>query len=278
MNFFEQILYNLSGKMEIPVGYGSFHLICFGVIILLTAATCLLFRNVSQRTEKIMLMSTWIVLVLLETYRQLLYSIHFSHPVYWDYDWNAFPFQFCSSPLFFFPLAALPKNERVRDVFRMFFATFSLFAGLAVLFNPDDAFSSYIGISLQTMIHHGAMIVFGVFLGGRLLREGKMKLTLFAKSGAVFACLVLIAFLMNLSAPLFTDEVFNMFYIGPYFPCQLIILCDIYPAVPHPVFLLIYTLGFIVAAFAVFCAQLVLRPAWYKALIAKYKDKSEHNI
>ena len=273
MNFLEQILYALSGTMEMPSGYGTFHLVSLAVVLLLTAAMCWFFRNASQQTEKRMLMIAWVVLVLMETYRQLLYAVHFDNPVYWDYDWNAFPFQFCSSPLFLFPPAALPKSERVRDVFRMFFATFSLFAGLAVMFYPEGAFSSFIGISIQTMVHHGTMVMFGVFLGGRLLHEGKMKLPLFGKAAAVFAGLVLIALLMNLAAPLVTDKVFNMFYIGPYFPCQLVILNAIYPNVPHPVFLLIYTLGFIFASFLVFGGQLLLRPSWYKALRAKHQSQ-----
>ena len=164
MNFLEQILYALSGTMEMPSGYGTFHLVSLAVVLLLTAAMCWFFRNASQQTEKRMLMIAWAVLVLMETYRQLLYAVHFDNPVYWDYDWNAFPFQFCSSPLFLFPLAALPKSERVRDVFRMFFATFSLFAGLAVMFYPEGAFSSFIGISIQTMVHHGTMVMFPRFM------------------------------------------------------------------------------------------------------------------
>ncbi len=266
MNPLEHVLYFLSAQMERPYGYGTFHLICLVTVAAVTAALCLIFRKASAKTERVLLMSVWGLLITLEIYKQLVFAVHFEDTVYWKYRWDSFPFQFCSSPHYLLPLAALPKNERFRDVVRVFFASFSLFAGLAVMFYPDDVFSTYIGISFQTMIHHGAMVAIGVFLGGRLLNEGKMTLPRFLKAAAMFASLVLIALVFNLCAPAVTDMTFNMFFIGPHFPCQLVILDMIYVNVPYPLFLMIYTLGFIGVSFLVFCLQLVLRPAWYKSL------------
>ena len=120
----------------------------------------------------------------------------------------------------------------------MFLSTFSLFAGLAVYLYTDDVFSSYIGINIQTMVHHGLMIVFGIWLGGRLWRENKMQLSVFWHGCIVFLIMITIALLMNITAPTITDELFNMFFIGPNYPCTLVILEQIYPAVPYPVFVL----------------------------------------
>ena len=248
-----------------PQGYGAFHLISFAVIIILTAVVCATLGKASQKTERILLMSVWVGLVLFETYRQLVYAGHFGKTVYWDYQWASFPFQFCSSPLYLLPLAALPKNENLRDAVRMFLAAFSLFAGLAVMFYPNDAFSSMIGVNIQTMTHHGAMVILGVYLGGRLLREGKMTVTRFLQAAVIFTVMVVTALILNLSSPLVTDETFNMFYIGPNFPCSLVILDSIYLNVPYVLFLLIYTLGFTAASFLVFIGQIVLRPSWYKS-------------
>ena len=44
------------------------------------------------------------------------------------------------------------------------------------------------------------------------------------------------------------DDVFNMFYISPYYGCTLPLLSSIYPVVPYPVFLIIYIIGFTLAA------------------------------
>lgn len=271
MNAFEKILYVLSAEMELPQSYQLFHIISIISVFAVAAVICFAFRKASAKTEKIILMSTWGLLVLLEIYRQLVFSVNFKETVYWEYRWDSFPFQFCSSPLYLLPFAALPKNENFRDVIRMFFATFSLFAGLAVVFYPDDVFSTYIGISIQAMIHHGAMVVIGIFIGGRLVREGKMAISRFIKASVVFYGLVIIALIMNLLAPLVTDMTFNMFFIGPNFPCHLVILDQIYANAPYPLFLLIYMLGFTLAAFIMFWLQQVLRPSWYKSIKEKRK-------
>ena len=45
-----------------------------------------------------------------------------------------------------------------------------------------------------------------------------------------------------------------MFYISPFQPCTLPILSDVYAKVPYPVFLMIYAIGFFVAAAIIFYA------------------------
>lgn len=269
MNWFEFAVYRLSGRMETPQGYGLFHWSCIALVIGATIFLCLRFGKVDEKTERKILFSGWLILLVLEIYKQLLYSVDFSETVTWDYEWYAFPFQFCSSPLYLLPIAALSHHEKIRDAVRMFLSTFSLFAGLAVYIYTDDVFSSYIGINIQTMIHHGVMIVFGIWLGGRLVRENKMKLSVFLHSCIVFLIMITIALLMNIAAPAVTDELFNMFFIGPNYPCTLVILEQIYPAVPYPVFFLIYALGFCTAAFLLYCLQKYLR-----ALICHIKQKT----
>lgn len=271
MNALESILYVLSAQTERPQGYHLFHIISILTVFAFAAIICIVFRRASDKTEKIILMSAWGLLVLFEIYKQLVFAVNFNETVCWEYRWDSFPFQFCSSPLYLFPLAALPRSEKFRDVIRMFLATFSLFAGLAVLFYPDDVFSTYIGVSIQTMVHHGVMVIIGIFIGGRLVREGKMTLPRFFKASVVFYILVIIALIMNLLAPLVTDMTFNMFFIGPNFPCQLVILDTIYANAPYPLFLLVYMLGFTLAAFILFWLQQVLRPSWYKSIKEKRK-------
>lgn len=273
MNALERMLYVLSAQMDRPHSYEMFHIVSIVTVFVCAVVFCLIFRNASAETEKILLMSVWGLLVVFEIYKQLVFAVNFEEVVYWKYRWDSFPFQFCSSPLYLLPLAALPRSESIRDVIRMFLATFSLFAGLAVLFYPDDVFSTYIGVSIQTMVHHGMMVIVGIWLGGRLLREGKMTIPCFLKASAVFAGLVIIALIMNLAAPLVTDMTFNMFFIGPNFPCQLVILDMIYVSVPYPLFLLIYMLGFTLAAFILFWLQQLLRPFWYKSFKEKRKNQ-----
>ena len=48
-----------------------------------------------------------------------------------------------------------------------------------------------------------------------------------------------------------TDATFNMFYISPYYPCTLPLLNIIYDSVPYVIFLILYIIGFVLAASAI---------------------------
>lgn len=252
MNPFEQFLFFLSAEMERPVSYGWFHLTFMGIVLAAAVFLCLKFRDATPKQEKIILLSVWGVIAVLEVYKQLQFSVNFTDPVSWDYQWYAFPFQFCSTPLYLLPFAALVRREKLRDGIRMFLACFSLFAGLAVFVYPNDVFVQTIGINIQTMVHHGSQVAVGIWLGVRLLRERRYTLHGFFRACGVFFTTAAIALTLNLCAPLFTDETFNMFYIGPRFPCTLVILDGIYASVPYPVFLALYLLGFCLAAGLIF--------------------------
>lgn len=253
MNALEKAIYFLSAQMERPGNYGWFHLLFLGLVLAGTVALCRWGRNASQRQERRVLLIFWAVIVVLEVYKELQFAMRWTepiaeNPVTWRYAWYAFPFQFCSSPLYILPIAALAKHDRLRDAARMFLAIFSLFAGLVVFIYPNDVFVRTIGINIQTMIHHGTQVILGFYLGMRLRREGKLSWPNYLRAVCVFCVLVLIALGLNLAAPLFTDESFNMFYIGPRFPCSLVILDQIYLKLPYPLFLALYVLGFSFAA------------------------------
>ena len=260
MSIFERILYLLQADMETPASYGVWH-ICF---LLLTAAASVLavwrFRNASEKTLRKLLLGVWIGLAALEVYKQLVFSLDVTDGVAsWSYQWYAFPFQFCSSPLYVLPFAVFPKSDRIRSAVMSFLATFSLFGGLAVMAYPGDVFISMIGINIQTMVHHGSQVVLGILLAAWNRR--RMGKVFFAGGIAVFAILAAVAMLLNLgvhaalAAAGMGDLTFNMFFISPYFDCTLPVLSAIYPVVPYPVFLALYLLGFSAVAGGIFTLE-----------------------
>lgn len=252
MNFLEEILYLLSPVMERPGNYGWFHLMWIGITTCITILLCVFFSKASIKKEKVILLVVWIIIVLFEIYKQLLFSVNFGETVTWDYQWYAFPFQLCSSPLYIIPLALISKEGKFRDAALMFLATFAFFGGLVVYIYPNDVFIEYIGINIQTMIHHGSQIVLGILIAVRLCLKNKMTIKNYLNSVLIFISMVAVAFLLNIWVPTFTDETFNMFYIGPKYPCSLVIVGDIYSKVPYPVFLLIYIIGFSLIALLFF--------------------------
>ena len=246
VTFFEKILAALDGTMPRPTLYGGYHLLCLGIVVLLCVLVCLTAKGISDKHFNLVIGITAGVLLLLEIYKQFNYSYSPSSDA-WDYQWYAFPFQFCSTPMYVMLVAAFMKNGKVKTSLCSFLATYGFFAGASVMFYPSDVFIKTIGINIQTMVHHGMMVVIGVFMYVSGRAECSKK-TIF-RAIPTFAVLIALALTMNvLFVKLdFSDETFNMFYISPYFDCTLPILDRIYASTPYPVFILVYLLGFTTA-------------------------------
>lgn len=134
------------------------------LIVVASVFLCVKCRDVSDKHFRRIVFISWIVIVVLEIYKQLVFSVEYTEGAFvWDYQWYAFPFQFCSSPLYALPFVALMPDGKLRDAFIGFVAFFSLFAGVAVFIYPNDVFIDTIGTNVQTMIHHCTQIVLGVF-------------------------------------------------------------------------------------------------------------------
>ena len=180
------------------------------------------------------------------------YSFSYADGIVFDYQWYAFPFQFCSTPMYIGLLAGLTRKGKLHDCLCAYLATFAVFAGTAVMIYPGDVFIDTIGINIQTMICHGSMITMGIYL----YATGHVKLShkTILKAIPVFAVTVGLALIMNevfYKTGLIGDEAFNMFYISPYFENSLPIYSEVHKAVPAPWNILIYIAGFTAAAYVI---------------------------
>ena len=190
-------LHFLEGEMERPANYSPFHLVSIALVILVTFLLCRFARNVKDKTFRRIVFLFWIVLILFETYKQVIFSFHYNdgNPS-WDYQWYAFPFQLCSSPIYILPFIFLSKEGSViRRATVAFSATYVLFAGVAVMLYPNDVFVRTIGINVQTMVWHGSQVILGIWF---LARCGKqMTLRTFFGGIVVFLCMVGVATALN---------------------------------------------------------------------------------
>lgn len=247
-SFFEQLLKLLDGRMERPTLFGWYHLLCLAVTVGLCVLVFLRARNLSDKTFNLIIGITAGTLILLEAYKQLNFSFN-STTGEWSYQWYAFPFQFCATPMYVLLAASLVPNGKVKDSLCAFMATYGLFAGAAVMFYPGDVFIETIGINIQTMIHHGMMVVIGVFMyvSGRTKLSHKTIL----QALPTFVTLVSVAMTANLLYGAFGDpnQTFNMFFISPYYPCTLPVLSMFYGQVPYVIFLALYIFGFSLAGY-----------------------------
>lgn len=272
MNAFEKVLIFLQGEMSTPTNYGWYHLLALACTVALTVFLCVKLRNADDKTVRAILLAAWYAMVVLECYKQLVFAIEpDGDSAVWDYAWYAFPFQFCSSPIYTLPFAIWLKNGRVGDAFLAFLSTFSLFGGLAVMFYPNDVFVATIGINIQTMVHHGLQVVLGIFLA--VHRRFRLTRSYFLGSIPVFAAMCTLATALNVSVyhglrAAGQDDTFNMFFISPYFDCTLPVLSIFDELLPYPVFLLLYLLGFTVVAAIVFFVM--------RAIITLVRNKCCH--
>ena len=257
MNFFEKMVHVLSATMERPPLFGAWHIVSLALAIALTAFMIWKFKDCSDKTLRRILFIFWIVIVLFEVYKQIVFSMHSDGvTAEWSYQWYIFPFQFCSTPLYLLPILVFVKDCKFRNAVMAYMVTFSLFAGLVVMIYPGDVYTSMIGINIQTMVHHGMQLVVGVFLAAH--NRHHLNKRFFAWAVASFSVLCAVAIglntIMNYAKP---GVGFNMFYISPFQPCTLPILSDIYAKAPYPVFLIVYVLGFTLVAALVYTIEKV---------------------
>jgi hypothetical protein len=123
---------------------------------------------------------------------------------------------------------------------------------------PTSVFTPYITINIQTMVHHGLQVVFGVYMAS--YNRHHLNKRFFAWCMLVFAAFASVALILDVTVypvliekGLATD--FNMFYISPYVNSDLPVLSAIYPKVSYPVYLIIYIFGFTMVAALVYAVE-----------------------
>ena len=106
-----------------------------------------------------------LLITVLEIYKQINFSFHVDGiQILFDYQWYAFPFQFCSTPMYIGLLAAVVRSKSLHMRLCSYLATYALFAGICVMAYPSTVFIDTVGINIQTMIWHGSMITVGIVL------------------------------------------------------------------------------------------------------------------
>lgn len=252
MTFWQSVLAFLDSSMETPESYGWFHLLCFALTFLALFPLCRFSKQQSPEHVRRVILITAIVVAVLEIYKQINYSFSYKNGITFDYQWYAFPFQFCSTPMYVGLLAGLTGKGKVHESLCAYLATYAMFAGLAVMIYPNDVFISTIGINIQTMVCHGSMITIGIYL----FATGYVKLhhKTILKAMPVFAVNVFLAAVMNEIAyqtGLLETETFNMFFISPHCAPSLLVYSDVQRLIPFPFCLIVYILGFTAAAYLV---------------------------
>lgn len=252
MSFWQSFLAFLDSSMETPASFGWFHLMWLAITFLALIPLCRFLKKPGEDHVRRVVLVTAIVVTILEIYKQINYSFSYTDGIIFDYQWYAFPFQFCSTPMYIGLLAGLTKKGKVHESLCAYLATYAMFAGLCVMIYPNDVFVDTIGINIQTMICHGSMITIGIYL----FASGYVKLQhkTILKAMPIFAINVALAAVMNEIAyltGLLETETFNMFFISPHCDPSLLVYSEVQKLVPFPFCLIIYIVGFTLASYLI---------------------------
>ena len=260
MSFWQSVLAFLDASMETPQPYGWFHLAWFLLSFLALIPLCRFPKNQSDDHVRRVVWVTALIVIVLELYKQINYSFSYADGIAFDYQWYAFPFQFCSTPMYVGFLAGIFKKGKIHESLCAYLATYALFAGFGVMFYPTTVFIDTIGINVQTMICHGSMITIGIYLlcTGYVPLQHKTIL----KALPVFAINVSLAVIMNEIAHLtglVEQETFNMFFVSPYCDPSLPVYSLVQGVVPFPLCLILYIAGFTAAAYIILLSGMGIR-------------------
>ncbi|MDP3304802.1 MAG: YwaF family protein [Erysipelotrichaceae bacterium] len=252
MNLLERLLILLDANMNQPVSYGWFHWLFLILTIITLMIVFFRCRNLDNRQIKRILLTYAIITLSLEVYKQINFSFNYDAvSTWWSYQWYAFPFQFCSTPMYIALIGALTKNKTIEKACYAFLATFGLTAGLAVMLYPATVFVDTIGINFQTMIHHSTMIIIGFLLiaNQKVIHDRKTLILAFN----VFIICVAIAISIDVSTYFIgINNGLEMFFISPYHDSSLPIFNIIYQQVPYLLFLIIYIATFALGSYMLF--------------------------
>lgn len=202
--------------------YSSFHI---GAILLTTIATIYMiiqaqkdkrstesyfFGRLSVVDFRVFLFG--LLLFGIEVYKQLIF-LNLAEGIA-AYSWYGFPLQFCSIPLFFYPLVPFLKDGKIKQALYSFIALFTFLGGFLVVVVGGSVFTVNVAISVHTMIWHGSMVIVGLYV--LVARDVVFKWRLLR--GAIIVLAILVVFVQGVNS-LFHyigNDSFDGFFISPW--------------------------------------------------------------
>lgn len=255
-----KVLAFLDTPMTEPPSYGWFHILFFALSIVTGVLLCVFLKNGKKYAPRVVF-TTAVIVVLLEVYKMINFGFSYEDGVSYSFPWYAFPFQFCSTPMYVGLLTGLFRKGKIHNALCAYLATFAVFAGLCVMVYPNDVFIETVGINIQTMICHGSMLTVGIYLYGSGYVKAEHKTIL--KALPVFCVMVAIAMGLNewaYRSGLLEDHFFNMFYFSPHADPHLPVYSDVQNAlgVANPLSFIIYVAAFTLAAYLILLIAMAL--------------------
>ena len=208
--FLEQFINATAWPMTEPASYGPFHLIFAFVGLAAAALLARRLRRLSDKGNRILLLTCGIFLLLSEIYKQLFYYYFIGQR---SYQWWIFPFQLCSVPMYLCIIAPLLKPGKIQQGMYNFMMIYNLLGGFMAFVEPSGITHAYCTLTLHAFIWHLILVFIGLYLAfsdraGKTMKD-------YRAASVTFLCLSGIAFCINLIFWKAAEGDINMFFVGP---------------------------------------------------------------
>ena len=234
----------ISWRMDIIEQYKATHFILMALIFGGSFVLGYIFNRLKFNKKNILL-ALGIFLALLEVFKQLFLT----YTRGWDYSWSDFPFQLCSMPIYLCLLYPLFK-DRGRRIIEYFLMTYNFLGAVAAVIVPDSLFVDYVLLTVHSVLWHALLVFIGIYLLINHWRKISSPLKFIPVAG-LYLSLAGVAVILNAVFNNISNGTINMFFIGPTYPC-MIILDDIYENVGWIASTLSMMAATTVAAFLIF--------------------------
>ena len=209
----EEFLHILQGEMEVPGIFSWFHFLFLIPTLVLSFIVPFFFKYAKEKTYKRILFYSWITLLILELFKQLLKSFHYGPPSYWEYSVRDFPFSICSMIYYLIPIILFVdknKHPKIIDTANGYMCLICLTMGLVVSIYTNMVTSRLIFINVQSLVHHGVMVILGTYI--YVYNRKSITIKTVYRTIIAFVITAIIAIIINVS---FYPHFINMFFINP---------------------------------------------------------------
>ena len=263
MNLFEKFIYWLQGTMERPNPFGWFHILWIVITIVSIFFLYKQKHKYNERQLKTVLLIYGLVAFLLELIKQVIWSFNYdtiTGLIFWDYQWYAAPFQLCTTPIYVSLICIFLKKNKIRDSLLSYLSYVTILGGLMTILIPDSCFVETIEVNIHTMWLHCGSFVVSIYL--LMMGEVEIKLKNVKNALIVFLVFIALAEILNVGiyhSGIVNGEVFNMFYISPYYISSLPVYNIVQQNVPFILFLIIYISSITLASLIVYFISSLLK-------------------
>ncbi|MBE6155169.1 MAG: hypothetical protein E7164_00225 [Firmicutes bacterium] len=247
MTELEKIIIMLQKDMVEPKPWGWFHFLWIFFVIITVYYLYKIKNRHNEKQLKYILGIYGIGALVLEILKQIIWSFEFDGATLskvWDYQWYAFPFQLCSTPIYVSILALFLKKGRLRDSLLSYMAFITILGSIMTVIIPDSCFVEDILVNIHTMYLHCGSLVVSLYLV--ISKEIKVEKQYLLKGYITFLGFVYVAELLNIimyKSRIIGDETFNMFYISPYFNSELPVFSTLQSNLPYLLYIITYLLA-----------------------------------